>query len=149
MKFEVINSNGRCMQTTNHPECVPYQFLESMANHGYKFRVDGKIVSRVRVKTAIEESLGIKEIAVTPEVAEKEIATVTETVQQTVASSDEETSPIQKKKRVRGKIVCVEDGKEFNSQSDAAEFYNISPMSISNSVKNGKAVKGHTFKKVD
>lgn len=148
MKFEVINSNGRCMQTTNHPECVPYNFLESMANYGYRFRVDGKIVSKGRVKAAIEESLGIKETAITSEIAEKEIATVPEIVQITVAQS-EDTSCTQKSKRVRGKIICVEDGKEFTSQSDAAEFYQISPMSVSNSVKSGKAVKGHTFKKVD
>ena len=132
MKFEVINANGRCMQSTEYPECVPYDMLDNMAEHGYKFRVNGKIVAKNRVKSAI---LG------TPEVVDKLDTTESGGV-------DIPEIPKTKSTRSRGEVICIEDNKRFISQSEAATFYNISAMSVSKSIKEGKPVKGHTFKKV-
>ena len=133
MKFEVINSVGRCMQSTEYPECIPYDMLDNMAAHGYKFRVDGKIIPKTKVRQVVDNALvGLtaKEESVTTIHAEAEVVVKTSTT--------------------RGKppisIICIEDGITFNSQSDAAKYYGISAMSVSKSVKTGKPVKGHTFK---
>ena len=145
MRFEVINSNGRCMQLTEHPNCVPYNFLESMAAHGYKFRVDGKIVSKNRVRQAVEESLGVVSKNTITEPEKVEILGVD------LAASPDRTGnkeKMQSKGKPKIAIMCVEDNITFESQSEAAEHYGISPMSVSNSIKSGKPTKGHTFKKI-
>jgi hypothetical protein len=145
MKFEVINSNGRCMQSTTFPECIPYQFLESMASHGYRFRVDGKIVSKNRVKQAVDESLGVVSKNIITESDKVEILGV-----DLAASPDRigNKEKLQSKGKPKIAIMCVEDNITFASQSEAAEHYGISPMSVSNSIKSGKPTKGHTFKKI-
>lgn len=139
MKFEVINSKGRCMQSTTYPECVPYDMLESMANHNYKFRVDGKIVSRYRVKAAVNASLGIA----TDDSAKLDVVSVD------MAKTADATGNADMVTRVgASSVICVEDDITFTSQSEAAKHYGISAMSVSKAVKTGKPVKGHTFKRI-
>lgn len=136
MKFEVINSKGRCMQSTEYAECVPYDMLESLAAHGYKFRVDGKIVAKNRVKSAIAASLGNS----SADTEDVEILSVD------VAESEDKTGNAN---LIRSSsVTCVEDGLIFTSQSEAAKHYGISAMSVSKAVKTGKPVKGHTFKRI-
>ena len=136
MKFEVINSQGRCMQSTTYPECVPYDLLDSMSAHGYKFRVNGKIVAKNKVKSAV---MGIAEVV-------DKVATTADT--DNTASMAMEKTTVTKSSRSRGAIICVEDNLTFESQSEAAKHYGISAMSVSKAVKTGKPVKGHTFKGV-
>ena len=138
MKFEVINSNGRCMQSTECEECVPYGVLDSLASHGYKFRVDGKIVPKSRVKSAIDASLG------NPSTTDDNV----EILSVDLAESDDKTGNADIVIRSGSSVICVEDGLTFTSQSEAAKHYGISAMSVSKAVKTGKSVKGHTFKRV-
>jgi hypothetical protein len=45
MKFEVIGPDGACKMSTTYEEYIPYSYLKQMHANGYKFRLDGKIIS--------------------------------------------------------------------------------------------------------
>ena len=45
MKFEVIGPDGQCKMSTTYEEYVPYTYMPQMAKNGYKFRLDGKVIS--------------------------------------------------------------------------------------------------------
>lgn len=47
MKFEVINDKGRTMMSTTCLSCIPNaDQIDAMIKHGYKFRINGKPVSK-------------------------------------------------------------------------------------------------------
>lgn len=47
MKFEVINDKGQVVMTTTSTECIPDKdMLDNMSKSGYKFRLDGKTVTK-------------------------------------------------------------------------------------------------------
>ena len=47
MLFEVINSQGKTIFYTNEKICVPpYKQIKTMLTTGYKFRLDGKIMTK-------------------------------------------------------------------------------------------------------
>ena len=51
MKFQVINSVGDSIFCTYFPSCLPSNNqLDLMVETGCKFKVDGKIVSKKKVK---------------------------------------------------------------------------------------------------
>ena len=55
MKFETI-LNGRTMMSTNYIECIPpEEHIVSMAKAGYKFKIDGKIVTQKKIKEFIKD----------------------------------------------------------------------------------------------
>lgn len=59
MKFEVFNEKGVGVMETAYPTCVPCdRHLDSMVKAGYKFKIDGKIVNKKKVKE-IREGDGI------------------------------------------------------------------------------------------
>lgn len=45
MKFQVIDPNGVPKMSTEYESCIPYRHLKSLEGAGYKFSVDGKVVS--------------------------------------------------------------------------------------------------------
>jgi hypothetical protein len=45
MKFEVIGPDGQCKMSTIYEEYIPYSYMKQMSENGYKFRLDGKIIS--------------------------------------------------------------------------------------------------------
>ena len=51
LTFEVFNSNGNVVMTTDHSSCIPnvYQ-LKDMAAYGYKFKMDGKTIPYSKIK---------------------------------------------------------------------------------------------------
>ena len=47
MYFETINRDGRAMMSTTFISCLPdIKGIESMSKAGYKFRINGKMVSK-------------------------------------------------------------------------------------------------------
>ena len=47
MKFEVINDKNKVVMHTLSPSCIPSKdILTSMLNAGYKFKLDGKMLSK-------------------------------------------------------------------------------------------------------
>lgn len=54
MKFEIINDKNKTVYYTYNTECVPCkEHLASMTNAGYKFKIDGKIVSKKKIEELI------------------------------------------------------------------------------------------------
>ena len=50
MKFEVIGPDGACKMSTTYEEYIPYAYLQQMHENGYKFRLDGKLISIAAIK---------------------------------------------------------------------------------------------------
>lgn len=51
MRFEIVNDEGTVVIYTDYKSCIPSgDQLSSMMKIGFKFRVDGKIVSKKRVE---------------------------------------------------------------------------------------------------
>ena len=51
MKFEVINDKNKTMYYTYEIKDIPAkEYLDSMSNAGYKFKIDGKLVSKKKVE---------------------------------------------------------------------------------------------------
>lgn len=47
MKFEVINDKGQTVMATTSTSCIPNKdILESMSKAGYKFKVNGKVITK-------------------------------------------------------------------------------------------------------
>lgn len=56
MRFEIVNDRGISVMSTVYISCIPeYDQLLSMTQAGYKFRLDGKIISKRRLKELMEE----------------------------------------------------------------------------------------------
>lgn len=63
MKFECVNREGRTMSSTTYMSCLPTERqIESMSKAGYKFKLDGKIISKKKVKELIGENENGKNI---------------------------------------------------------------------------------------
>lgn len=56
MIFEVINDKGKTVMNTNDLSCIPNkkQLLE-MSMSGYKFKIDGKVISKNKIIEIIKE----------------------------------------------------------------------------------------------
>lgn len=124
MTFEVIPPSGNG-SITHSEECIHYDLLESMAKAGCKFKVDGKLVSKNNIRSAVAASLG------------KPIST---SVENTVKLNtvDKPTS-----KAVR----CIDTGKVYKNQSEAARDLGIDPAQVSDSIKTGRPRSGYTFER--
>ena len=50
MEFEVLNDRGQVLMTTSATVCIPNKTtIEFMIKAGYKFRIDGKLVSKKKI----------------------------------------------------------------------------------------------------
>lgn len=57
MKFEVVNNQGETVMYTFHVSCLPtLRQVKSMTKSGYKFKIDGKIVSKSKVEQLIQDN---------------------------------------------------------------------------------------------
>lgn len=56
MKFEVIDNKGNTIFNTTEKICLPNKLeIESLTCAGYKFKLDGKIVSKKKLLEQIKE----------------------------------------------------------------------------------------------
>lgn len=56
MQFEVINENkATVFYTYKEADIPPSEYLSSMQDGGYKFKVDGKVVSKKKVEELIKK----------------------------------------------------------------------------------------------
>lgn len=56
MKFEVVNRDGQVVMWTDSVDCIPApNELDVMTSAGYRYKIDGKIVS----KSKITETVGV------------------------------------------------------------------------------------------
>lgn len=56
MKFEIINDKSKTVMQTEYISCIPDKDeLNSMQIAGYKFKIDGKIISAKKLKEWLKE----------------------------------------------------------------------------------------------
>lgn len=125
-KFEVVRSNdGVTVMYTEDSSCITKEEVECLASAGYKFKLDGKIISKQAVKDYAcgEETKSGKE-----------------------AKSVEENTE-HKGSRIKV-VLCVTTGETFKNQSLAAKRYSIDPAQVSDSIKTGRPRSGYVFEYV-
>lgn len=55
MKFQVFGRDNQCKFVTEHKSCIPCrQELTHISKAGYKFKLDGKLVSLSRLKEELK-----------------------------------------------------------------------------------------------
>lgn len=122
MKFEVINSDKECVMCTEHSCCIPFNQLDSMTTSGYRFKIDGKFVSKKDIARVVKCSLQ-----------------PTSELSRSTDSKSANTS-----KQVR----CKDTGIVYANQSAAARDLGIDPAQVSDSIKTGRPRSGYTFERV-
>lgn len=126
MLFQVYDRDGDAKMGTYYPSCIyPKSALQSMQNAGYYFKIDGK-------RASISEVL-------------KAAGQKDPTPEQVAALQAKRSSEPAKLTRVR----CVDDGKVFATQSEAARYYNIDPAQVSDSIKTGRPRSGKVFERCE
>lgn len=117
--FEVYKPNDIGGMITESPECIPYEDLDKMYQAGYRFKLNGRAVSKNDIKNRVNALL----------------RTGTN-----VSSNSHKVSNCF--------ILCVDNGVEYPTQSAAAKDLGIDPAQVSDSIKTGRPRSGYTFKKV-
>lgn len=56
MKFEVVNDKNKTVMNTTSPSCIPDKgILTSMSKAGYKFKLDGKLITIKKLNEKLKE----------------------------------------------------------------------------------------------
>lgn len=172
--FEVFDMFGNAKMGTNYESCIEFEYLDSMAAAGFKFKVAGQWTPRSKVPAAIEAALskgvGYRIGKFAPEVDLKAQLKATDpdrkieiieprtpvTSESAVPEAPEvseapepitaepEPAEIQYTKQVR----CIDTGKVYPNQSAAARDLHIDPAQVSDSIKTGRPRSGYRFEKV-
>lgn len=121
MLFQVFNAAGSCVMCTEQASCVPYDKLEAMHRAGHKFKVDGKLVSTLNVLDAVNMS---------------------------VSSNCLNTATYRDKNNYTKYVRCIDTGKVYRTQSEAARDLGIDPAQVSDSIKTGRPRSGYRFERV-
>ena len=145
MLFKVIGPDGQTKLGTEFVQCIyPEDVLLSMSRCGYKFELNGKRATAKAVSDYVKENMcSIKNI-IKPNHIQKEDSANNDLVSDT----QEKKSKPETSKKV-GKIRCVNTGKVYNKQSEAARDLGIDPAAVSDSLKTGRKRAGYLFERVD
>ena len=174
MLFRVIGQDGSVKAGTDYIQCIySNDTLVSMDRCGYKFELYGK---RIRIRMLLDELAKLRSL---PQPMHNkpysEIAAAAETTLETisenspkandVSASDDvddkcaehpsvkETQPLEsaeiKPEKKLTRILCVDTGKIYNKQSEAAKDLGIDPAAVSDSLKSGKRRAGYIFERVE
>ena len=58
MKFEIFDERGNIVMHTKSKNCIPPKnHLESMKNNGYKFKLDGKLITKKELNNLINQGV--------------------------------------------------------------------------------------------
>lgn len=126
MKFEVIRIADNRNMFSYEGDRVPYpaETINIMSGSGYKFKIDGSVVTKGAVLSLINSTDARQ--------AAPAIATISN------------NKPTNTSKKVR----CIETNTVYDSQSAAAKAFNIDPAQVSDSIKTGRKRSGYTFERV-
>lgn len=115
MKFEIYNQFGVLMLTTESIKCVRADYkkgnLQHMKEHGWKFKIDGKVTSLNNVIKQLE--LNSNDHESVAEISSKP------------------------KRKVR-KIKCLNTNKIYKNMSECAKEIGVDPAAISYAMSTGK-----------
>lgn len=174
MLFKVIGPDGSVKAGTDYIQCIySNDTLVSMDRCGYKFELYGK---RIRIRMLLDELAKLRslpqpmhnkpysEIAAAAETTLEAISENSSEANNASASdvahdqhaehpSAAETQPLEsaeiKPEKKLTRILCVDTGKIYNKQSEAAKDLGIDPAAISDSLKSGKRRAGYIFERVE
>lgn len=150
MIFEVFSKDGRRMEHTEHIECVIDSYekgnLQSMNSIGWKFKLDGKVISL----TKLVEALDLKNKS-------KVNPSIVKTIDKPNTSNDSiksntvnETETNPKPKRKVRKIRCITNDTTYKNMSACAKDLDIDPATISYVMQKGtNEYKGYKFEFVE
>ena len=143
MLFKVIGPDGQTKLGTEFVQCIyPEDVLLSMSRCGYKFELNGKRATAKAVSDYVKENMYSSEIEENSE--EKE-----DSANNDVVIDTQEKKPKPETSKKVGKIRCVNTGKVYNKQSEAARDLGIDPAAVSDSLKTGRKRAGYLFERVD
>ena len=174
MLFKVIGPDGSVKAGTDYIQCIySNDTLVSMDRCGYKFELYGK---RIRIRMLLDELAKLRSL---PQPMHNkpysEIAAAAETTLETVSENSSEannasasdvahdqhaehpsaaeTQPLKsaeiKPEKKLTRILCVDTGKIYSKQSEAAKDLGIDPAAVSDSLKSGKRRAGYIFERVE
>lgn len=138
MIFQIKDMFGKACFYTEYPECIPFQSLESMESVGLQFFIDGERISKEELDRKFNDVVEFEDEAVDQEVVEIE----------NVELKKEPELPELDFPITNRTIICVNTGKYYKNQKEAADEYHCDSANISYCVTTGKAYKGQYFKKV-
>ena len=143
MLFKVIGPDGQTKVGTDSVQCIyPEDVLLSMSRCGYKFELNGKRATAKAVSDYVKENMYSSEIEENSEETEDSANN------DVVSDTQEEKKKPETSKKV-GRIRCVDTGKVYNKQSEAARDLGIDPAAVSDSLKTGRKRAGYLFERVD
>lgn len=124
MLFEVWGPDGKRKAYTEDASCIyDERTLKSLQSAGHTFKIDGN-------KAPIASVASIR--VVSPrETGENGFAALRKAVTQ------------------RTRVKCVDTGKIYSTQSDAAKDLGIDSAQVSDSIKTGKRRSGYLFERVE
>lgn len=134
MKFEAIGPDGKVKYTTEYVSCIDLDALDARARAGYKFRLDGKTVSKIAVKAYVDEHSDHVVTSVSSEAS---------------SCSDKCIKPAEPVKRSVKSIRCINNGKVYKNMSEAGRDLNLDSALISYSLKVNRPTKGYSFEFVE
>lgn len=139
MLFEVFNADGQRMAWTQQKSCIyPMDTLMAMNACGWRFKIDGKFVPKTNFRSSMEAAIA----------AAKDDDGTTYTPEDTTSAPAAKSEPAKRTRR-GGKVRCIDNGKIYNSQSEAAKDLKIDPAQVSDSIKTGRPRSGYTFERVE
>lgn len=143
MLFKVIGPDGQTKVGTDSVQCIyPEDVLLSMSRCGYKFELNGKRSTAKAVSDYVKENMYSSEIEENSEETE-------DSANNDVVSDTQEKKPKPETSKKVGRIRCVDTGKVYNKQSEAARDLGIDPAAVSDSLKTGRKRAGYLFERVD
>ena len=163
MKFVVKDKDGRNLFYTEHESCVPVDKIDSMNSSGLQFYLDGKKISASNVKNQFKditppevleyEHPVIEPVVSTPVELQQNfqkvdiktgVTTDSSELKDSVAKIDLNTAGFQITSRT---VVCMNNGRIFKNQKEAAEALNIDINWVSYSITGKKPYNGWEFKR--
>ena len=142
MLYEVINQDGKVMASTTYKSCIySMDLMMHMNENGWRFRIDGKLIPKTNFKSAMEQ-------AIAKAVCEHGTEYNPDGDEPSEKKSTPASHPVQRTRR-GGKVRCIDNGKIYNSQSEAAKDLKIDPAQVSDSIKTGRPRSGYTFERVE
>lgn len=166
MKLEIINTLGQVACTTEfETSSYDLETLRTMSKAGYRFRLDGRLVSFGNISKNVTPSTKINRPKETqsvihdtpiskstqPETAESIVESIPVSTSLTVSEGAADSTatraediPVTLTSRT---VRCIETGQMWGNQSLAAKELGIDASYISQSIKTGKPYKGMTFEK--
>lgn len=151
MKLEIINTLGQVVCTTEfETSSYDLETLRTMSKAGYRFRLDGRLVSFGNISKNVTPSTKINRPKETQSVIhedvlpEDNVAVPVESAVDESAPADVMDTHITLTSRT---VKCIETGQFWENQSKAAKELGIDPSYISQSIRTGKPYKGMTFEK--